>query len=181
MLKIVLNILSWISVEFFKNFLSWNLCVRVFHLGFSVGAAILLIFDCFSILTRASEFFFLTCYRVFFDFSPTSKKKNHEICVKYFVLDLVWMFTLNLVWGRSILKLVWRRTRERNGSAGVGNSLLSRRSYPFPGSERPVPGKAPLHAPRSPSWTSAAILSPGTPRADVWGGRGTIVVLRGAG
>ena len=101
--------------------------------------------------------------------------------MKYFVLDLVWMFTLNLVRGRSILKLVWRHTGERNGSASVGKSLLSRESYPFPESDRPVPGKAPLHAPRSPSRTSAAILSPGTPRADVWGGRGTVVVLRGAG
>ena len=37
------------------------------------------------------------------------------------------------------------------------------------GSERPLPGRAPLHASRSPSRAPAAILSPGTPRADVAG------------
>ena len=79
----------------------------------------------------------------------------------------------------SMFRLVWRQTRERNGSGSVGKSLLSRGSAPFPGSERPVPGRAPLHAPRSPSRASAAILSPATPRADVWGGRGTVVVPRG--
>ena len=60
-------------------------------------------------------------------------------------------------------------------------SLRWRGSAPFPGRERSVPGRARLHAPRSPSRASAAILSPGTPRADVWGGRGTVVVQRGVG
>ena len=59
--------------------------------------------------------------------------------------------------------------------------LRSRASAPFPGRERSVPGRATLHAPRSPSRASAAILSPGIPRADVWGGRGTVVVPRGVG
>ena len=44
---------------------------------------------------------------------------------------------------------------------------------PFPGREQSVHGRAPLHGPRSPSRASAAISSPVTPRADVFGGRGT--------
>ena len=44
-----------------------------------------------------------------------------------------------------------------------------------------VPGRAPPHDPRSPSRALAAILSPGTPRTDVWSGRGTVVVPRGVG
>ena len=50
-----------------------------------------------------------------------------------------------------------------------------------PGSERPVPGRARFQGPRSPWRSSAPVLSPGSPRADVWGGRGTIVVPRGVG
>ena len=51
----------------------------------------------------------------------------------------------------------------------------------FPGRERSVPGRVPLHGPRSPSEASAAVLSPGTLRVDVWGGHGTVVVPRGVG
>ena len=38
-----------------------------------------------------------------------------------------------------------------------------------------------FHAPRSRSWDSSAVVSPGTPRADVWGGRGTGMRSLGAG
>ena len=43
--------------------------------------------------------------------------------------------------------------------------------------EQPVPGGAPFHAPRSPSWTAAPLRLPGTPRAEgcrvgrAWRGR----------
>ena len=80
-----------------------------------------------------------------------------------------------------MLKLVWRRNREGHGSGSVRKSLLSRGSAAFPESERPVHGRAPLHAPRLPSRASAAIISPATPRADVWCRRGTVVVPRGVG
>ena len=52
----------------------------------------------------------------------------------------------------------------------------------------PLPGEGVICpregvSPRAPppSWASAEILSPGTPRADVWGGRGTVVLPRGVG
>ena len=45
-----------------------------------------------------------------------------------------------------------------------------------PGREQAVPGRAASPAPRSPSSASAPVLSPGTPRTDVWGDRGTVVV-----
>ena len=41
----------------------------------------------------------------------------------------------------------------------------------IPRSWRSVPGRT-LHAPRSPSWSSSPVLSPGPQRADVSGGRG---------
>ena len=51
---------------------------------------------------------------------------------------------------------------------------------PPPGEERePSPGEA-FHAPRSRSWDSSAVVSPGIPRADVWGGRSTGVRSLGA-
>ena len=62
----------------------------------------------------------------------------------------------------------------------AGISILLRFSA-TPGSEQPVPGRVPFHGPRSPSQASEAVLSPGSPRADVWGGRGTVVVPRGVG
>ena len=62
----------------------------------------------------------------------------------------------------------------------AGISIVSRFSA-TPGASDPVPGRAPLHAPRSTSRASAAILSPGTQSADVWGGRGTVVVPTGVG
>ena len=54
------------------------------------------------------------------------------------------------------------------------NSPLSR------GVIEPSPG-GPFHAPRSPRWESSAVVSPGTPRDDVWGGRGTDARSLGAG
>ena len=48
-----------------------------------------------------------------------------------------------------------------------------------PGSDRPVPGWAPFHTPRSPSQASAVTRSPGTQRTDVLGRRGSVVVPRG--
>ena len=49
------------------------------------------------------------------------------------------------------------------------------------GEERePSPGEA-FDAPRSRSWDSSAVASPRTPRAWVWGGRGTGVQSPGAG
>ena len=48
----------------------------------------------------------------------------------------------------------------------------------LPGRGRAVPLTAPLHAPRSPSSPSAPVLSPGSPRVDVWGGRGTAAMPR---
>ena len=56
-------------------------------------------------------------------------------------------------------------------------------SYDSPastGEREPSPGEA-FHAPRSRSWDSSAVVSPGTLRADVWGGRGTGVRSLGAG
>ena len=45
----------------------------------------------------------------------------------------------------------------------------------IPGSERSVPGRA-LHAPRLPSRSSAPVLSSGSPRAAVWGGRDATLI-----
>ena len=42
------------------------------------------------------------------------------------------------------------------------------------------PGEA-FHALRSRSWESSVVVSPGTPRADVWGGHGTGARSLGAG
>ena len=56
-------------------------------------------------------------------------------------------------------------------------------SYDFPPSgeeHEPSPGEA-FHAPRSRSWDSSAVVSPGTPKADVWGGHGTGVRSLGIG
>ena len=49
-----------------------------------------------------------------------------------------------------------------------------------PGSERPVPVMAPLHAPRSPSRSSAPVHSLWSQRAAVWGGRGATATPREA-
>ena len=57
---------------------------------------------------------------------------------------------------------------------------LSYDSPPFGGEREPSPGEA-FHTPRSRSWDSSAVVSPETPRADVWGGRGTGVRSLGAG
>ena len=86
-----------------------------------------------------------------------------------------------------ILNSVWKHCLEVSVGATPGGKglrrccepLRLRGSAPFPGRERSIPGRAPLHAPRSASRASAAILSRGTPRADVWGGLGTVVVPRG--
>ena len=154
-------------------------------LTLSSETAISFTFDCLSVLTRVSEIYSLTFFRHFSD-------------LVFFILNVVWniylgfcvdIFTLNLLWRRSILKLVfvimfklvWRWTREGNGSGIVGKSPLSRGSAPFSESEQSVPSGAFLHAPRSPSRAVASIRSPGTPRVDVWGGRGTVVVPRGVG
>ena len=52
---------------------------------------------------------------------------------------------------------------------------------PLAGGERESsPGEV-FHAPRLRSWEWSAVVLPGTPRADVWGGRGTGVRLLGAG
>ena len=88
-----------------------------------------------------------------------------------------------------ILNSVWKHCLEVSVGATPGGKglrrccepLRLRGSAPFPGRERSIPGRAPLHAPRSASRASAAILSRGTPRADVWGGLGTVVVPRGVG
>ena len=86
---------------------------------------------------------------------------------------------LNLVW-KCCLEVSVGATPGGKGLRIYCEPLRSRgSSASFPGRERAVPGRAPLHAPRSPSRASAAILSPGTARADVWGGRGTVVVPRG--
>lgn len=61
------------------------------------------------------------------------------------------------------------------GAGNVGKFFLSHGSAPFPESERPVPLRAPLHAPRSPSWALAPVLSPRSLRAVVWSGRGSTV------
>ena len=53
-------------------------------------------------------------------------------------------------------------------------------SPPSGGEREPSPGGA-FHAPRSRSWGSSAVVLPGTPRADVWGGHGTGVRSLGAG
>ena len=42
------------------------------------------------------------------------------------------------------------------------------------------PGTAPFDALRSPSWASVPVLSPGSPRATVWGGLGAAARPRGA-
>ena len=47
------------------------------------------------------------------------------------------------------------------------------------GESEPSPGGAPLHAPRTPSLSSAPVSSPGSPRADAWSGRGAVAVPRG--
>ena len=99
--------------------------------------------------------------------------------MEYFCWIWCGIFILNLVWGRSILKLLWRRTRDGNGSGSVGKSFLSGGSAPFPGKQQSVSERAFLHAPRSSSRALAAVLSPGTPSVDVWGGRGTVMVPRG--
>ena len=49
---------------------------------------------------------------------------------------------------------------------------LSYDSPPSGGEREPSPGEA-FHAPRSPSWGPSAVMLPETPRAHVWGGRGT--------
>ena len=57
---------------------------------------------------------------------------------------------------------------------------LSYDSPPSGGEREPSPGEA-FHAPRSRSWDSPAVVSPGTPTVDAWGGRGTGVRSLGAG
>ena len=57
---------------------------------------------------------------------------------------------------------------------------LSDDSPPSGGEREPSPGEA-VHAPLWRSSDSSAVVSPGTPRADVWGGRGTGVRSLGAG
>ena len=103
------------------------------------------------------------------------------MCRKNF-LKLLWMLTC-------MLNLVLKCCLEVSIGAILGGkclricceSLRWRGSAPFPGRERSVPGRARLHAPRSPSRALAAILSPGTPRADVWGRRDTVVVPTAVG
>ena len=56
---------------------------------------------------------------------------------------------------------------------------------PFPGirpvhEDRPVPGRAPSHTPRSPNWMAAPVFLPVTPRAAVWGRRGAVARPREA-
>ena len=57
---------------------------------------------------------------------------------------------------------------------------LSYDSPPSGGEREPSPGET-FHAPCSRSWDSSAVVLPGAPRADVWGGRGTGVRSLGAG
>ena len=45
----------------------------------------------------------------------------------------------------------------------------------------PRPGDQLSPTPRSPSLATAPLLSPGTPRPAVWGGRGTVARPRGGG
>ena len=65
-------------------------------------------------------------------------------------------------------------TAARSSTAGAGWDL-----HFFYG-PLPSPGEA-FHAPRSRRWGSSAVVSPGTPRAHVWGRRGTGVRSLGAG
>ena len=85
---------------------------------------------------------------------------------------LRWDFCVEVSVGFIILNLVWGRPRHGNASENVGKSFFYGGPAPFPGSERAVSRSAPFHAPRSPSWALAPVLSAGTPKADVWGGRG---------
>ena len=57
---------------------------------------------------------------------------------------------------------------------------LSYDSPPSGGEREPSP-REDFHAPRSQSWDSSAVVLPGTPRADAWGGRGTGMRSLGAG
>ena len=50
--------------------------------------------------------------------------------------------------------------------------VLSFYSSSSGGEREPSPGEA-FHAPRSRSRDSSAVVSPGTPSSDLWGGRGT--------
>ena len=69
-------------------------------------------------------------------------------------------------------------TREGNGSGSVENPSFPVDPPPSRGGSDPSQ-EGTSARPRLPSRASAAILSPGAPRADVWGGRGMVVVPRG--
>ena len=69
------------------------------------------------------------------------------------------------------------RCGTRGAGWGFPFSYDSARSW---GEGEPSPGE-PFHAPRSPSWETSAVMSPGTPRGDVRGGRGKAVRSLGAG
>ena len=79
-----------------------------------------------------------------------------------------------------MFKFVWERPLEANGDDYNGDTSLLGGSPRWPEIEPPVPGKAPLYAPRSSSSASALVLSPGSPRAAAWGGRGTFALPRAA-
>ena len=89
-----------------------------------------------------------------------------EISVDIGTLNLVLKCCLEVIVGATSGGKDLRRRRE---------PLRSRGSDPFLGWECSVPRRAPLHAPRPPSRSSAAILSPGTPEARsmgrAWHGR----------
>ena len=80
-----------------------------------------------------------------------------------------------------MFKFVWERPLEANGDDYNGDTSLLGGSPRWPEIEPPVPGKAPLYAPRSSSSASALVLSPGSPRAAAWGGSGSLVWMRGVG
>ena len=62
------------------------------------------------------------------------------------------------------------KSRERNASGNYGNPSL-------PG-DRAVPGREPSHVSRSPSWTAAPVIPPGTLKI-VCGGRAAVAGPRG--
>ena len=55
-------------MDFCKIKLSRNLCGWIFYLGFSLGAAIAITFDCFYVLPKVSDIHLLTIFDLFFTF-----------------------------------------------------------------------------------------------------------------
>ena len=138
-------------------------------------------FNSFSILTEILEIRLLTCFPLFektcLDFS--SEIFYFEGSVGFPFEDSVDICILNVVW-KCCLEVSGRDTAWERPPRCC-EPLRLRRSASFSGRKRSVPRRTPLHALRSPCRESAAIHSPGTPRAYVSGGRGTIVVLMGVG